>query len=197
MLIEIVCATVPVLSYITFDKRKLIINFIKSIGSKPNVTTISQNNVVSDTQFPDIGISYEEYVIHETEEQYLTRLKKLHPHAWKEFSDYIHRRPVNERNDLLVVKSILDARENKLKYEIDKYHLKFYNGLYIWIENQWFGFGSITTTNGKPSAKDTMLDSRVSDYTWLMLVDFYEEINDFTMWKQKHDNYTNTMLNSK
>lgn len=198
MLIEIVCATVPVLTYITFDKRKSILGFVKSIGSKPNITTISQKNVTNDPKFPDIGLSYEEYVLNETEEEYLTRLKRLHSCAWSEFSSYICKRELNERNDMLLAKSILDARDNKLKYEVDKYHIKFDNGVFVWIENRWFGFGGVTSTTGvKTHSSDAVLNNRVSDYTWMMLVDFYEEITDFDNWKRKHDEYTTNMLSRK
>lgn len=195
-------AVTPFSLYIAYQYRNKIKNLFKStILDDPKLTdALDENNPVEKSDLPTLGLTYEEYELQhpETEEEYLKRLRTIHPDAYKEFKNTMNDRIQLDECDMIVYKALLDYKSGKLKIDErhnSSYTLRFKNGLEIWIENKYFGFGHIHfyEVNGK-SYKFRWDEGRLSEYTFMWLVDIVYEHESYVVWKQRHDNYTRDII---
>lgn len=147
-------------------------------------------NPVSGESNSPMGLSVIDYEIPpETEEQYMTRLKTLHPEAFKEYKKY-HRNVLLE-HDRFINMLILRYRHGEIKVKPNSHVLSFSDGTDIWTSNRYYGFATIYECTSKPELKFSCNEGCVSAYTFMSLVDLDDELRNPSMWRHKHSEYTN------
>lgn len=193
--------------YSTIQYRKKISNAISNLfmdnSTKKLLKLVHQSQVKQDSEDSELGLSYEEYELEkpETEEEYLSRLKFLHSKAWDDYKRYIESRPLREDSDMILYKTLLAYNAGGMKLEITKHHAHFENGLTLWIENKYYGFGNITQTwMQSDSYRKKMMSfapyffestsERYTPYTFMWLVDTIFKVQSPVKWKSMHDEYT-------
>lgn len=151
----------------------------------------------------ELGLSYEEFELEkpETEEEFLERLKFLHSKAWGDYQRYFTDRLLREDSDMVLYKTLLAYNSGGMKLELTSHHAHFSNGLTLWIENKYYGFGNITTTfirNDSYARKMLSFQQycfettggRYTPYTFMWLVDTIFKAQHPAKWKTMHDEYT-------
>ena len=139
---------------------------------------------------PDTGISVVEYVIPpETEEQYLKRMKHIHPQAWEEYHKHYGESKLLEKQDRFVNMLILRYRNGELTIKMSDHVMHFSDGTDIWVANKYYSYGNIwrSPQNGMNFETST---GRLSLYTFMSIVDLEQELTNFSEWKKEHDQYT-------
>lgn len=180
----------PLVAVKTFEKRKRIARYFKVLFSKNPVYEREPDIDIS--EYPDAGLSFVEHKIEEDDIQYLIRLKTIHAKAHEEYNYYHKDRQINAAYERCVLLNMLRAEEDERYVQVGAHTMKFGDGLEVWIENRYYAFGKCHRTQ-PIHEQQGITDSRdvtVSEYTFLRLVDFYEKRAQFTLWKEKHDDYT-------
>lgn len=196
--------------YASIQYRNNIRNALANLfmdNSTKTLLKLVQNSQIqkeSSTEEDDeLGLSYEEYELEkpETEEEYLIRLKKIHSKAWEDYQRYATDRLLREDSDMVVYKTLLAHNAGAMKLKLTPHHAHFDNGLTLWIENKYYGFGNITMTwmsddsylrkmtAFKPYSFETT-GGRYTPYTFMWLVDTIFKAQSPLKWKTMHDEYT-------
>lgn len=142
-----------------------------------------------ESNYPPLGISTTDYVIpSETEDEYLQRLQKLHPDAWKEYCKGYAERTLLIDHDRYVNMLILKFKNNEIKATLGVHTLDFQDGTELWISNKYYSFGNVFRSN-RPYLKFDASQGRYSPYTFMCIVDLEFELSKFNDWKRMHDVY--------
>lgn len=179
----------------------LLFNIVSDLGffvylkwGKPNLKNIK--NLVSnstDNNYPELGISYEEFEIKETEEEYLSRLCTLYKDAYKEYKSKTTE--LDSQTDRYINLSVLKIRTKEMQVELNHYTMDFSDGTQIWVQNKWYGFGKIyRCTTHSNFINFNHIHNTIGCYAFMSLVDLYYEKIDEQSWKQNHDEYTRKKL---
>lgn len=187
--------------------RNAISNMFMETSTKRLLELAQKQQLELDEYDEELGLSYEEYELAkpETEEEYLTRLKLVHPKAWDDYERYIERRPLAEESDMILYRNLLAYHAGSIKLRLTQHHALFDNGLTLWIENQYYGFGNITQTwvHSDSYTKKMMnfkkyffesTDKRYTPYTFMWLVDTIFKEQHPSQWKTIHDEYTRNQV---
>lgn len=183
--------------------RNAILNLFMDNSTKKLLELAQKTQESIDNTDDELGLTYEEFELEkpETEEEFLERLKFLHSKAWGDYQRYMTDRELREDSDMILYKTLLAYNAGAMKLEITSHHAHFSNGLTLWVENKYYGFGNITTTYMrnesynrkmlafKPYCFESM-GGRYTPYTFMWLVDTIFKAQHPVKWKTMHDEYT-------
>lgn len=187
--------------------RNAILNLFMDNSTKKLLELAQKTQERIDNTDDELGLTYEEFELEkpETEEEFLKRLKFLHSKAWEDYQRYMQDRILREDSDMVLYKTLLAYNAGAMKLELTSHHAHFSNGLTLWVENKYYGFGNITTTymrnesyNRKMlSFKQYCFESmggRYTPYTFMWLVDTIFKAQHPVKWKTMHDEYTRDQI---
>lgn len=189
--------------------RNAVMNLFMDNSTKKllEIAQKHQLSTVVNEEDDELGLSYEEFEMQqpETEEEFLERLKFLHSKAWQDYTRYIDDRPLREDSDMVLYKTLLAYNAGGMNLEITSHHAHFENGLTLWIENKYYGFGSITTAFVRSDSYTKKMNSfkpysfeicegRYTPYTFMWLVDTIFKAQHPVKWKSMHDEYTRNKI---
>lgn len=188
-------AVLPLVAVKVYSSRKSIQKYFKVLFSSSTVV------ITPEKEYPDLGMVTYDIVIEETDSEFTTRLETIYKDEWKEYLEYNKNKPLDTLYDrLLLIALVKAANENDNGIvNVSDYHLDFDNGIRVWTANRWYAFGHLHRVDGRLSNRGVTASSSVklSNYTWLRLVDLYMEHRFFDDWKERHDKYTNNALSSR
>lgn len=183
--------------------RNAFLNLFMDNSTKKLLELAHKTQERIDNTDDELGLSYEEFELEkpETEEEFLERLKFLHSKAWGDYKSYMSDKILREDSDMVLYKTLLAYHAGAIKVEFTSHHAHFSNGLTLWIENKYYGFGNITTTyisndsyaRKMLSFKQYCFESmggRYTPYTFMWLVDTIFKEQHPAKWKSMHDEYT-------
>lgn len=144
---------------------------------------------------PQSGLSVYEYVIPpETESEYLTRLKTIHPDAWTDYEENYSSHSLHEVGDRFVNLLILKYRNGEITAKCSEHTLDFSEGTSIWISNKYYAYGNIHHCKRAGMRFESDMN-HLSPYTFMSVVDLEFELKEFDNWKNTHDVYSRSRKN--